>query len=89
MLNLSPYLSGMNDKYPIYRLYAVVVHLGVMNAAHSGHYVSYIKDFQGAWFRIDDSRVCYCTDLRISYLSFHFNLGLIADKIKTLSQIII
>ncbi|KAL8476267.1 hypothetical protein ACS0TY_028802 [Phlomoides rotata] len=58
MLNLSPYLSGMSDEYPIYRLYAVVVHLGIMNTAYSGgHYVSYIKDFQGAWFRIDDSRV--------------------------------
>lgn len=70
MLNLSPYLSGMSDKYPVYRLYAVVVHLGIMNAAYSGHYVSYIKDVQGAWFRIDDSRVCYCTQSRfLNYLS--------------------
>ncbi|KAL0350159.1 UNVERIFIED_CONTAM: Ubiquitin carboxyl-terminal hydrolase 17 [Sesamum radiatum] len=57
VLNLAPYMSGMNDKYPVYDLYAVVVHLGVMNAAYSGHYVSYVKDFQGDWFRIDDSRV--------------------------------
>ncbi|KAK4417086.1 Ubiquitin carboxyl-terminal hydrolase 17 [Sesamum alatum] len=57
VLNLSPYMSGMNDKYPVYDLYAVVVHLGIMNAAYSGHYVSYVKDFRGDWFRIDDSRV--------------------------------
>ncbi|KAK6150351.1 LOW QUALITY PROTEIN: hypothetical protein DH2020_015283 [Rehmannia glutinosa] len=56
VLNLSPYMSGMSDKYPIYHLYAVVVHLGLMNAAYSGHYVSYVKDFRGDWFRIDDSR---------------------------------
>ncbi|KAI3451214.1 hypothetical protein Pfo_007879 [Paulownia fortunei] len=59
VLNLSPYMSGMSDKYPIYHLYAVVVHLGIMNAAYSGHYVSYVKDFQGDWYRIDDSRVSH------------------------------
>ncbi|KAK6125856.1 hypothetical protein DH2020_040404 [Rehmannia glutinosa] len=59
VLNLSPYMSGMSDKYPIYHLYAVVVHLGLMNAAYSGHYVSYVKDFRGDWFRIDDSRVSH------------------------------
>lgn len=65
VLNLSPYMSGTNDKYPIYHLYAVVVHLGIMNAAYSGHYVSYVKDFKGDWFRIDDSRVCYQTVVQI------------------------
>lgn len=50
------------DKYPMYHLYAVVVHLGVMNGAYSGHYVSYVKNFQGQWFRIDDSRVSYHID---------------------------
>ncbi|CAA0831200.1 Ubiquitin carboxyl-terminal hydrolase 17 [Striga hermonthica] len=56
VLNLSPYMSGMNDKCPIYQLYAVVVHLG-KNAAYSGHYVSYVRDFHGDWFKIDDSLV--------------------------------
>ncbi|KAL7104312.1 hypothetical protein ACP275_08G236100 [Erythranthe tilingii] len=59
VLNLSPYMSGTSDKYPVYHLYAVVVHLGVMGAAYSGHYVSYVKDFRGDWFRIDDSRVSH------------------------------
>ncbi|GFQ03536.1 ubiquitin carboxyl-terminal hydrolase 17 [Phtheirospermum japonicum] len=59
VLNLSPYMSGMNDKYPVYHLYAVVVHLGLMNTAYSGHYVSYVKDFQGDWLRIDDSKVSH------------------------------
>ncbi|KAG8383596.1 hypothetical protein BUALT_Bualt04G0030400 [Buddleja alternifolia] len=57
VLNLSPYMSGMSDKYPIYHLYAVIVHLGAMTATYSGHYVSYVKDFRGDWFKIDDSRV--------------------------------
>ncbi|KAJ4965532.1 hypothetical protein NE237_017381 [Protea cynaroides] len=57
MLNLAPYMSDKSDKSPIYRLYAVVVHLDVMNAAFSGHYVCYVKNFQGKWFKIDDSSV--------------------------------
>ncbi|KAL7094463.1 hypothetical protein ACP275_11G105100 [Erythranthe tilingii] len=56
-LNLAPYMSGKSDKYPIYNLYAVVVHSNTMNASYSGHYISYVKDFRGEWFRIDDTRV--------------------------------
>lgn len=52
-------MSGTGDKYPMYHLYAVVVHLGVMNGAYSGHYVSYVKNSKGHWFRLDDSRVSY------------------------------
>lgn len=57
VLNLAPFISGTTDKDPAYVLYGVVVHLDMMNAAYSGHYISYVKDFQGQWFRIDDSRV--------------------------------
>ncbi|KAL5982375.1 ubiquitin-specific protease [Asimina triloba] len=57
ILNLAPYMSGTNDKSPVYRLYGVVVHLDVMNAAFSGHYVCYVKNIQGKWFKIDDSTV--------------------------------
>lgn len=56
-LNLSRYVSGKGDKYPFYHLYAVVVHSNMMNAAYSGHYISYVKNLHGLWFRIDDSRV--------------------------------
>ncbi|KAM7262301.1 hypothetical protein ACFE04_021378 [Oxalis oulophora] len=57
ILNMAPYMSGTSDKFPVYSLYAVVVHLDVMNAADSGHYVCYVKNFQGQWFQIDDSSV--------------------------------
>ncbi|XP_042497327.1 ubiquitin carboxyl-terminal hydrolase 17-like [Macadamia integrifolia] len=57
ILNLAPYMSGTSDKSPIYRLYAVVVHLDIMNAAFSGHYVCYVRNSQGKWFKIDDSTV--------------------------------
>lgn len=56
-LNMAPYMSGRKDKSPLYSLYAVVVHLDIMNAAYSGHYVCYVKNFRGEWFRIDDSMV--------------------------------
>ncbi|XP_019185636.1 PREDICTED: ubiquitin carboxyl-terminal hydrolase 17-like isoform X2 [Ipomoea nil] len=57
VLNLAPFISGTTDKDSAYILYGVVVHLDMMNAAYSGHYISYVKDFQGQWFRIDDCRV--------------------------------
>ncbi|KAF5747328.1 Ubiquitin-specific protease 17 putative isoform 1 [Tripterygium wilfordii] len=57
VLDMSPYTSGTSDKSPLFSLYAVVVHLDTMNAAFSGHYVCYVKNFRGEWFRIDDSMV--------------------------------
>ncbi|GLT70694.1 hypothetical protein SLA2020_427550 [Shorea laevis] len=57
VLNMDPYMSGTTDKSNVYGLYAVVVHLDVMNTAVSGHYVCYVRDFHGGWFRIDDSTV--------------------------------
>ncbi|KAK1554402.1 hypothetical protein Q3G72_011606 [Acer saccharum] len=57
VLDLAPYMSGTSDSLPIYRLYGVVVHLDVMNAAFSGHYVCYVKSTHNKWFKIDDSMV--------------------------------
>lgn len=58
VLNLAPFMSENSDRSPVYRLYGVVVHLDVMNAAFSGHYVCYVKNIQNKWFKIDDSTVC-------------------------------
>ena len=57
ILDLAPFMSGTSDKSPIYRLYGVVVHLDIMNAAFSGHYVCYVKNVQNKWFKVDDSVV--------------------------------
>lgn len=57
VLDMAPYMSRTSDRSPLYSLYAVVVHLDIMNAAFSGHYVCYVKNIQGEWFRIDDSTV--------------------------------
>ncbi|KAF5451474.1 hypothetical protein F2P56_026580 [Juglans regia] len=56
VLDMAPYINGTNEKPSLYSLYAVVVHLDIMNAAFSGHYVCYVKN-NGEWFRIDDSTV--------------------------------
>ncbi|XP_062191398.1 ubiquitin carboxyl-terminal hydrolase 16-like isoform X2 [Phragmites australis] len=56
-LNLARYMSATDDNSPVYSLYAVVVHHDVMNAAFSGHYVCYVKDTQGKWYKADDSQV--------------------------------
>ncbi|KAI4323121.1 hypothetical protein L6164_022751 [Bauhinia variegata] len=57
MLDMIPFMTGAGDVPPLYLLYAVVVHLDTQNASFSGHYVSYVKDMQGRWFRIDDTEV--------------------------------
>ena len=64
ILNMAPFMSSTSDTSPIYRLYGVVVHLDIMNASFSGHYICYVKNIQNKWFKIDDSSVCF---LRTSY----------------------
>ncbi|KAL6578375.1 ubiquitin-specific protease [Orobanche minor] len=57
ILNLAPYMRGTSDKSPIYQLYGALVHLDVKNATFTGHYVCFIKNNQGKWFKADDSSV--------------------------------
>ncbi|GLT58289.1 hypothetical protein SLA2020_311930 [Shorea laevis] len=56
-LDLTPYMSEEGDGTDVYRLYAVVVHVDMLNASFFGHYICYTKDFQGRWYRIDDCKV--------------------------------
>ncbi|KAG8636438.1 ubiquitin carboxyl-terminal hydrolase 18 isoform X2 [Manihot esculenta] len=55
-LDLSPYTSE-GDGTDVYKLYAVVVHVDMLNASFFGHYICYIKDFHGNWYRVDDCKV--------------------------------
>ncbi|KAL7216573.1 hypothetical protein ACSBR1_028509 [Camellia fascicularis] len=57
MLDMVPFMTGTDDIPLLYLLYYVVVHLDTLNASFSGYYVSYVKDMQGNWFRIDDTVV--------------------------------
>ncbi|KAJ6924992.1 ubiquitin carboxyl-terminal hydrolase 18-like [Populus alba x Populus x berolinensis] len=57
MLDLSPYMSEGGDGTDVYKLYAVVVHVDMLNASFFGHYICYTKDFHGNWHRIDDCKV--------------------------------
>ncbi|KAE8703355.1 Ubiquitin carboxyl-terminal hydrolase 15 [Hibiscus syriacus] len=57
MLDMVPFMTGMSDIPLLYMLYAVVMHLDTLNVSFSGHYVSYMKDLRGSWFRIDDTEV--------------------------------
>ncbi|KAF3446138.1 hypothetical protein FNV43_RR11317 [Rhamnella rubrinervis] len=56
-LDLSPYMSEAADGLDIYKLYAVVVHVDMLNASFFGHYICYTKDFRGNWYKIDDYKV--------------------------------
>ncbi|XP_058113861.1 ubiquitin carboxyl-terminal hydrolase 18-like isoform X2 [Magnolia sinica] len=56
-LDLGPYMSEAGDGADVYKLYAVVVHVDMLNASYFGHYICYTKDFSGNWYRIDDCKV--------------------------------
>ncbi|KAJ0260330.1 Ubiquitin carboxyl-terminal hydrolase 19 [Hirschfeldia incana] len=56
--DLGPYMSCCGGEgSDVYKLYAVIVHLDMLNASFFGHYICYVKDFRGDWYRIDDSEV--------------------------------
>ncbi|OMO90597.1 Peptidase C19, ubiquitin carboxyl-terminal hydrolase 2 [Corchorus olitorius] len=57
ILDLTPYMSEDGDGSNVYKLYAVVVHVDMLNASFFGHYICYTKDFSGNWYRIDDCKV--------------------------------
>jgi ubiquitin C-terminal hydrolase len=70
-LDLVPYMSGKGDKPPLYHLFAVVVHVGTL-ASDSGHYICYVKNSLGIWYKVDDRKVkspfvlfCYHIDIAI------------------------
>ena len=50
-------MSEPGDGTDVYKLYAVVVHLDLLNASFYGHYNCYTKDFRGNWYKIDDCKV--------------------------------
>lgn len=54
---MSPYMSGKNNDPLFYQLYAVVVHVDMLNASFFGHYICYVKDSNGVWYKIDDNKV--------------------------------
>lgn len=56
-LDLTPYMSSSGDGTDHYTLYGVVVHLDMLNASFFGHYICYIKSYQGLWYKIDDCKV--------------------------------
>jgi ubiquitin carboxyl-terminal hydrolase 36/42 len=57
-LDLTPYMSS-TDGSDLYDLYAVVVHLDMLNASFFGHYICYIKGYRGMWYKIDDCKVYF------------------------------
>ncbi|THG23219.1 hypothetical protein TEA_018994 [Camellia sinensis var. sinensis] len=56
MLDMVLFMTGTDDIPLLNLLYIVVVHLDTLNASFSGHYVSYVKNMQGNWFKIDDTQ---------------------------------
>jgi ubiquitin C-terminal hydrolase len=58
-LDVQPYVSSGTSAATgpslRYRLYAIIVHAG--HTCNSGHYYSYVKSSNGAWYCMDDTEV--------------------------------
>ncbi|VFQ61905.1 unnamed protein product [Cuscuta campestris] len=91
MLDMMPYMTGADDVPPLYMLYAVVVHLDRLNASFSGHYISYVKDSHGNWFRVDDTKVQQVHMSQVmsegAYILFYMRSSPRPDRICTTSKI--
>lgn len=61
-------MSEAGDGTDLYKLYAVVVHVDMLNASFYGHYICYTKDFRGNWYRIDDCKVVLSLLVFFSFL---------------------
>ena len=57
VLDITPFMSKESDDSPRYELYGVVVHIDMLNSSFFGHYICYVKDLHGFWYKIDDSTV--------------------------------
>lgn len=55
MLDLRPYMSDTKGERIMYRLNAVLVHFG--SSCNSGHYYCFVRNSNGSWFLMDDTRV--------------------------------
>jgi len=53
-LDMSPYMRGYNRNKYTYDLYGVVNHLG---GSGGGHYISYVKNEDGNWYKFNDTIV--------------------------------
>ncbi|KAG6414617.1 hypothetical protein SASPL_121990 [Salvia splendens] len=58
-LDLRSYMNESEDGNDIYKLYAVIVHVEIDHTF--GHYICYVKDFGGYWYKIDDDKVSSVT----------------------------
>uniref|UniRef100_A0ACD5ZF94 Uncharacterized protein n=1 Tax=Avena sativa TaxID=4498 RepID=A0ACD5ZF94_AVESA len=63
-LDLTPYMS-ITDGTDQYNLYAVVVHLDMLNASFFGHYICYIKNRRGHWLKLDDCKVLFVDEKEV------------------------
>ena len=74
ILDLGPYMSDVGDDTDVYKLYAVVVHVDMLNASFFGHYICYVKDLAGAWYRLDDCKVDTLIFLLNASLAFNSSI---------------
>ncbi|KAI7867804.1 hypothetical protein BDF14DRAFT_1881423 [Spinellus fusiger] len=83
ILDMAPYVSkDIGGQRAIYRLYAVLVHLG--SGCSSGHYYAFVKSPEGKWYRMDDEDVTQVSLDEVlsqkAYMLFYADTG--AESVK-------
>lgn len=56
-LDLRPFVTEANESSVLYKLYAVLVHYGMMTT--SGHYYCFVLAPSGRWYKMNDAMVCH------------------------------
>ena len=63
VLDVKEYVSETNSgPIPNYELFGVICHLGNVN---TGHYLAYVKNINGAWFKFDDATITRVTETEV------------------------
>ena len=84
-LNIAPFMSNRNEQHYRYSLCGVLVHSGY--SAHSGHYYSYVKSPNGAWYEMNDSSVRQSSESNVltqqAYMLFYVRTEQIESNTNT------
>ena len=49
--------NALDGGSAVYHLYGIIVHEGMHNSPHFGHYVAYVRGADGRWWECNDAQV--------------------------------
>lgn len=79
ILDVRDYVSDSMDSKQItnYELFGIICHLGNVN---TGHYLAYVKNISGAWFKFDDATITRVTESEVKKVNAYMLVYCIYDN---------